>query len=128
MLEWRSIVERTVNHPHSEETRYRILSYLAEHPDASQRELAAELGVSLGKVNYCLQALVQKGWVKMANFRRSPKKLAYAYILTPRGIEEKVNVTRLFLRRKMAEFDSIAKEIERLTSELRDDEVNVSTG
>lgn len=104
----------------SEDIRYRLLTYLAEHPDASQRDLAAMLGVSVGKVNYCIRALIRKGLVKMRNFRKSKNKLAYGYVLTPKGIEEKVKVTGDFLRHKMAEYELIAKEIERLTNELRE--------
>ena len=102
----------------SAEVRYRLLRYLADHPDASQRELARELGVSLGKVNYCLRALIQKGWVKARNFQNSNHKAGYLYVLTPNGIEEKVNVTSAFLRRKLDEYDLLTKEIERLTREV----------
>lgn len=108
-----------ITHPLSEEVRYKLLKYLAEHPEASQRELARELGVSLGKVNYCLHALMEKGLVKARNFRSSSNKAAYAYVLTPKGLEEKVNVTYAFLRRKMAEYDTIAAEIERLSAEVQ---------
>ncbi len=120
MLEFpRSIVERRKStHPITDEIRYRLLTYLNKHPEASQREVAEQLGVSVGKVNYCLRALIEKGLVKMRNFRNSRRKLAYTYILPPKGIEEKVNVTRCFLRRKIAEYDSISAEIERLTREV----------
>jgi len=100
------------------EVRYRLLKYLADHPEASQRELARELRVSLGKVNYCLRALMEKGWVKARNFRNSNHKAGYLYILTTRGIEEKVNVTSAFLRRKLDEYDLLTKEIEQLTREV----------
>lgn len=113
-----------MTHALSEEVRYRLLKYLAEHPNASQRELARELGISLGKVNYCLHALVEKGLVKARNFRDSGNKVAYAYVLTARGAEEKVNVTLAFLRRKVAEYDTIVQEIEQLSREVR--EMNVS--
>ena len=105
--------------PLSDEIRYRLLSYLQEHPEASQRELAAFLGVSLGKVNYCIKSLVRKGLVKMRNFRKSKNKFAYMYVLTPKGIEEKFSVTRRFLHRKVAEYEAMALEIDRLTNELR---------
>ena len=104
----------------NEEIRYRLLKYLAEHPEATQRELARELGMSLGKINYCLKAVMRKGWVKARNFRNSKKKAAYLYILTPKGIEEKVNVTTDFLRRKVLEYDLLSKEIERLTAEVKE--------
>jgi EPS-associated MarR family transcriptional regulator len=87
-----------LTHPLTDEVRYRLLKYLAEHPHASQRELARELGISLGKANYCLRALVEKGWVKFRNFKNSENKSAYAYVLTRRGLQEKVNVTTAFLR------------------------------
>ncbi len=102
----------------SHEVRYRLLKYLADHPDATQRELARELDVSVGKINYCLRALTAKGWLKMRNFRNSKRKAAYLYILTPKGIEEKLSVTSTFLRRKIEEYESLSEEIERLTAEL----------
>lgn len=105
--------------PISDEVRYRLLTYLHEHPEATQREIAQELGVSIGKVNYCIRALVEKGWVKMRNFRNARKKIGYMYLLTPRGIEEKVGATARFLRRKLREYNALSKEIERLTLELR---------
>lgn len=105
--------------PVSDDVGYRLLTYLEEHPEASQRELAAALGVSVGKINYCVQALVDRGLVKMRNFRKSKHKLAYAYVLTPKGIKEKLEVTERFLRRKMAEYDAIRKEIDQLTMKLR---------
>ena len=82
-----------------EESHYRLLRLLDSSPNLSQRELARELGVSLGKVNYCVNALIEKGWVKARNFRNSNNKLAYAYLLTPRGIEQKAAITVYFLRR-----------------------------
>ena len=107
-------------HSISDEVRYHLLKYLAEHPEATQRELSRELGISLGKVNYCLKALMEKGLLKARNFSNSNQKTAYAYILTPKGIEEKVNVTRAFLRRKIDEYDTLVKEIERLSAEVRE--------
>ncbi len=109
-----------MTHPLSQEVRYRLLKYLAEHPSATQRELARELGVSVGKVNYCLRALVDKGLVKVRNFRNNDNKSAYVYLLTPKGIEEKVAVTLDFLRWKIEEYDLLSKEIERLTDEVRE--------
>ena len=107
-----------MSHRLSDELRYRLLHIMAERPSITQRQLAHELGVSVGKVNYCLRALVDKGLVKMRNFRNNRDKLAYAYVLTPRGVEEKVNVTYAFLRRKMTEYDILQKEIERLRAEV----------
>jgi EPS-associated MarR family transcriptional regulator len=102
----------------SQEVRYRLLSYLADHPDATQRELARVLGVSVGKVNYCLKALIGKGWVKIRNFHNSSNKAAYLYLLTPKGIDEKMQVTSAFLRRKLDEYERLSAEIERLRREV----------
>jgi EPS-associated MarR family transcriptional regulator len=101
-----------------DELRYRLLTYLNEHPEASQRQVAQHLGVSVGKVNYCLRALISIGLLKMRNFQESTRKRAYVYVLTPKGIEEKVNVTVRFLRRKIEEYDVLSREIERLTREI----------
>ena len=105
-------------HP-TDEIRYRLLKYLEEHPTATQREVAQALGMSIGKANYCLKALVARGWVKVRNFHNSNHKVAYLYVLTPRGIEEKIAVTMAFLRRKRDEYDRLADEIARLTDEVR---------
>lgn len=88
------------------------------NPDISQRQLARELGISLGGVNYCLQALAEKGLVKMERFRASNTKVNYAYVLTPRGIQEKARLTRGFLARKMAEYEMLRAEIESVREEL----------
>ena len=114
----RSVQRLNGVHSISDEVRYRLLKYLADHPDASQREVARDLGISLGKVNYCLKALIGKGWIKARNFRNSRHKAAYVYVLTPKGIEEKIAVTHAFLRRKVAEYDLLVKEIETLTAEV----------
>ena len=102
----------------SEDLRYRLLKILAEEPQINQRDLAARLGVSVGKANYCLTALVEKGLVKIGNFRKAQNKLAYAYLLTPSGIEEKARVTVNFLHRKMREYTELETEIEQLRREV----------
>jgi len=102
-----------------DEVRYKLLSLLEKNPEATQREIAEELGVSLGKINYCLSALIEKGLVKARNFTNSNNKAAYAYLLTPRGIEEKAKVTVQFLKRKMDEYESLKHEIEQLKREVR---------
>lgn len=84
----------------------------------TQRELAEALGVSLGAANYCLKALVQKGWVKLENFQNNPKKLGYLYLLTPMGMAAKTRLTARFLRRKLAEYEVLKIEIERLKGEV----------
>ncbi|MDP2240489.1 MAG: MarR family EPS-associated transcriptional regulator [Burkholderiales bacterium] len=101
-----------------DESHYRLLKLLEVQPNLSQRELARELGVSLGKINYCLAALIEKGWIKARNFRNNRDKLSYAYLLTPSGIEQKATLTVNFLRRKMAEYDALKHEIEELKREV----------
>jgi len=103
----------------SDEYRYKILKRLESEPETSQRELAKELGISLGKMNYCLKSLIEKGWVKANNFRNNQNKKAYAYLLTPRGIEEKTRATAHFLRCKVAEHEVLANEIEQLRGEVK---------
>ena len=101
----------------NDETRYRILKLLEADPHASQRRIAGELGISLGRVNYCLRALVSKGVVKVNNFRGSNNKRAYLYLLTPRGIEERAALTARFLRVKMQEYEILKRELEELRRE-----------
>ena len=98
---------------------YELLQQIATQTSASQRGRAVRLGVSVGKVNYCLRALVDKGWVKASNFRRSDNKLGYAYSLTPSGVSAKLHLTRDFLARKKQEFEQLRGEIINLSSELR---------
>lgn len=100
-----------------EELRHRILRILADHPDVNQRELAGILGVSLGKANYCLAALIEKGWIKARNFKNNRNKLAYAYYLTPQGIEEKARLTVRFFRRKVKEYEELKAQIDELAIE-----------
>src|SRR5512139_3922394 len=100
-----------------ETTHYGLLKTLEDNPGLSQRDLAKRLGVSLGKVNFCLNALVEKGSLKISNFRNNENKLAYAYLLTPRGIEEKARITVHFLKHKMQEYERLRKEIEELQRE-----------
>ena len=101
-----------------EDTHYRVLALLERSPDISQRELARELGISLGGVNYALRALIERGMLKAQNFSSSDKKLAYAYILTPKGLAEKSFLTARFLRRKMDEYEALRAEIESLQHAL----------
>jgi EPS-associated MarR family transcriptional regulator len=101
----------------TDETRYRILKLLEADPHASQRRIADELGISLGRVNFCLQALIEKGLIKANNFRNSSNKRAYLYLLTPKGIEERAIVTARFLKRKLDEYESLKRELEELQRE-----------
>jgi len=93
---------------------YHLLKLIEERPEISQRELARELGLSLGKINYCLKAFIARGLVKIDNFRRSDNKLAYAYLLTPKGIEEKARITVEFFRDVEAEYEMLKREVESL--------------
>lgn len=95
----------------------RVLRLLDASPQLTQREMSRELGVSLGKANYCLRALLGKGFVKVQNFRNSTSKRGYAYLLTPAGVAAKANLTRHFLARKREEYDALRLEIERLQRE-----------
>ncbi len=104
--------------PPDEETTYRLLRILEREPEISQRRLASELGVSLGKTNYCLRALVDKGLIKVSNFQASSNKRAYLYLLTPQGIEAKARATLRFLRTKRDEYQRLQREIERLQQEV----------
>ena len=98
--------------------RLHLLKLLQEQPQLSQRDLARAMGVSLGKANYCLKALMDKGLVKFGNFRKNPDKAQYAYLLTAAGLEEKSRITMSFLRRKVAEYQALEMEIEQLRGDL----------
>jgi EPS-associated MarR family transcriptional regulator len=100
------------------ESEFQILRALDSNPNLSQRELSKKSGVSLGRVNYCLNALVKKGWIELGKFTASEHRRRYAYILTPKGMEQKAKATYHFLRRKMEEFDALEKEIEELRAEV----------
>lgn len=100
-----------------DETLFQALRVLEADPHTTQRQLAQRLGLSLGMANYCLQALAAKGFVKMESFRNSRNKLAYSYILTPRGLAEKATLTAHFLQRKMREYEQLQAEIEQLRRE-----------
>lgn len=103
----------------TDEYRYRILKQLQLDPDISQRELAKRLGISLGKVNFCLRSLIEKGLVKVENFKNSSNKVGYLYLLTPKGIEAKVSLTQRFLQCKLKEYEALEAEIEQLREEVR---------
>jgi EPS-associated MarR family transcriptional regulator len=108
-----------------EDTHFRIMRILQENPDLTQRELAEKLGMSVGGLNYCLNALMDKGLVKMQNFSNSKNKFKYVYLLTPMGIAEKVALTTRFLSRKMEEYEALKLEIEALKSESNGQQVIV---
>jgi EPS-associated MarR family transcriptional regulator len=112
----------------SDETRYRILKRLEDDPEVSQRALAREMGISLGKANYCLKALIEKGWIKAANFRNSGNKTAYLYQLTPSGLEAKTRLTVEFLNIKQTEYEALKRELDALRQEVRKSEFERKTG
>ena len=103
----------------TDEYRYKILKELQQDPDLSQRELAKRLGISLGKANFCLKALIEKGSIKADNFKSNANKTGYLYLLTPKGLEEKVTLTQRFLQRKIAEYEALEQEIEQLRQEVK---------
>ncbi|HAN67960.1 MAG TPA: MarR family EPS-associated transcriptional regulator [Halieaceae bacterium] len=100
------------------EQHLKVLRLLQDNPDVTQRQMAQQLGISLGGMNYCLKALVEKGWVKMENFSRNPNKLKYSYLLTPRGVKAKAVLTTRFLQRKLVEYEELKTEIEELRMEV----------
>lgn len=101
----------------TDERQLNTLRLLADNPDLTQRQLADALGVSLGAANYCLKALVDKGWVKLENFQRNPNKLGYLYLITPQGVAAKTTLTARFLKRKLAEYEALKAEIAQLEHE-----------
>ena len=121
MLEQATLVRSdAAAHGNAEAARLAVLRLLQQRPDLSQRELSEALGLSLGKTHYVLHSLLDRGLVKAGNFRRSGNKLAYAYVLTPTGLGEKLRLTRAFLQRKEAEFEQLRHTIAALKSELVD--------
>ena len=103
---------------HKSDAEYLILKKFQDNPYLTQRELSKELGVSLGKTNYIIKALIDKGWLKLKNFKRSDKKLGYSYLLTTQGIAEKAMLAQKFLKKKSDEYNKLKEEIENLRNEL----------
>ena len=108
----------------SNEIHLKVLREIEGNPKITQRELAQQLGVSLGKVNYCLKALIDRGWVKATNFKNSHNKVAYAYLLTPNGLEEKAKITVRFLKQRMHDYEMIKQEILELQAEINGSNVS----
>ena len=100
----------------NKQSKYQLLKSLEQDANLTQRQLSKELGISLGKVNYCLQSLIQKGFIKINNFKNSKHKVQYSYLLTPKGIEEKTKLTIEFLKTKTIEYEALKKEVEKLTN------------
>jgi EPS-associated MarR family transcriptional regulator len=101
----------------NDDTLFWTLKVLQDNPGVTQRTLAKEVGINVSTINFCLKALVEKGWIKMSNFSKNPNKLGYAYLLTPAGVAEKAALTKRFLQRKMAEYEKLRGEIEALQLE-----------
>ena len=104
-----------------EDTSFKLLQLLHDNPHMSQREMAKAIGISFGGVNYCLNALIEKGLVKIHNFSQNQNKFSYAYLLTPSGISEKVVLTGSFLKRRLQEYDALKAEIKALKLEIETD-------
>ena len=105
-----------------DELHYNVLKQLEDNPHMTQRQLASVLGVSLGKTNYLIRSLLDVGWIKLGNFRRSNNKMGYSYLLTRRGLSDKAEVTKRFLKRKRAEYERLASEIEALEFEITENQ------
>lgn len=110
---------RNKNQIRAEDVRFRVLRTLQENPQASQRDIARALGISLGGVNFCLNALIEKGFIKIHNFQESNDKRKYVYLLTPKGIAEKTALTGRFLARKMREYEALRAEIDAVCQEMQ---------
>ena len=107
-----------MNHNYEQEIRYRLLKVLSQDPNLGQRDMAKRMGISLGKVNYCVSGLASKGWIKITRFKSAKKKIPYTYMLTPKGVEEKGRLTLRFLKRKLSEYEEIKKQIRELHYEV----------
>lgn len=101
------------------DVHYKLMRLIEANPELSQRDIARELGISLGKVNYCLRALIERGWIKVNNFTNSQNKAAYMYLLTPRGFEQKATLTVRFLQKKMVEYELLRSEIRQMRREAK---------
>ena len=110
-----------MNHTYEQEIHYRLLKVLSQDPQLGQRDMAKSMGISLGKVNYCISELAAKGWIKITRFRSAKNKIPYTYLLTPKGLEEKGKLTLRFLKRKLSEYEEIKKQIRELHYEVEED-------
>jgi len=108
-----------MNHAYEQEIRYRLLKILAREPQLGQREMAKRMGISLGKVNFCVSELADKGWIKVTRLKSARKKIPYIYMLTPKGLEEKGKLTVRFLKRKVSEYEEIKMQISEIYQEVK---------
>ena len=111
-----------MNHIYEQEIRYRLLKILAREPRLGQREMAKRMGISLGKVNFCVTELADKGWIKITRLKSARKKIPYIYMLTPRGLEQKAKITLKFLKRKLSEYEEIKHQIKDIVNEAEKDD------
>ena len=111
-----------MNHKYEQEIRYRLLKVLSQDPNLGQRDMAKRMGISLGKVNYCVSELASKGWIKITRFKSAKKKIPYTYMVTPKGLEEKGRLTMRFLKRKLSEYEEIKKQIRELYCEAQEED------
>ena len=117
-----------MNHLYEQEIRYKLLTLLASEATLSQREMAGRMGISLGKTNYVLTELANKGIIKIKRFKSAPNKIPYSYMLTPQGLEEKAKITLSFLKRKLSEYEEIKLQIKEIAKEIEKDEnIDLST-
>ena len=117
-----------MNHSYEQEIRYRLLKILAEEPKLGQREMAKRMGISLGKVNFCISELAAKGWIKITRLKSARKKIPYIYMLTPKGLEEKGKLTVRFLKTKLAEYKEIRNQVEELHNEVHQEGLDNTDG
>jgi EPS-associated MarR family transcriptional regulator len=113
-----------MNNSYEQELRYHLLKILENEPDLNQREMARKMGISLGKVNYCITELAKRGFIKISRFTSSKNKRRYSYLLTFKGLEEKARLTINFLKRKTAEYEQIKRQIAELTVEVEENNFN----
>jgi len=110
-----------MNYPYEQEIWYRLLKLLSRESNLTQRNMAKRMGISLGKVNYCVSELAKRGFIKINRFKDSSNKISYIYLLTPRGLEEKASLTLAFLRRKTLEYEETKRQIRELSAELEEE-------
>ena len=113
-----------MNHAYEQEIRYRLLKILAREPQLGQRDMAKRMGISLGKVNFCVSELADKGWIKVTRLKSARKKIPYIYMLTPKGLEEKGKLTVRFLKRKVSEYEEIKMQISEIYQEVKHEAVD----
>jgi EPS-associated MarR family transcriptional regulator len=113
-----------MNNPDGQEIRYRLLKILSQESNLTQRDMAKQMGISLGKVNYCLSELAKRGLIDVIRFKSAKNKIPYTYVLTPRGMKEKARLTVNFLRRKVSEYEEIKRQIRELAQEVKEDKFN----